>query len=290
MGESPVTLILQMGRVASRSWYEAIKAADPNAAVFHFHFVSPQSRDLIRALSSEDGPAQTIRRPRLLRSLETLPAELSERFVDGRWIGGPLRIVSGVRDPLSRGASFLMFSADVFGHRNLPLAFREGGDIASLLSYLRRAWSDALGYTQPGDSFTRLVCFLLAQYRSWFATELNTAFGIDIFDATPETGRRTWRIANDAVEVLVYRYEDLPSGEIVKEVGRFLDLDLDPLPATNRTGSRRSGDLYGQLRERSRLPSEWLERIYAEPIVPHFYSDKEIIALKTQSSLADPFA
>ena len=290
MDESPVTLILQMGRVASRSWYEAIKTAAPNAAVFHFHFVSPQSRDFIRALASEHGPAQTIRRPRLLRSLEALPAELSERFVNGRWIGGPLRIVSSVRDPVSRGASFLMFCADVFGHRSLPLAFREGGDIASLLSYLWRAWSDALGYTQPDDSFARLACFLLGQYRSWFATELYAAFGIDIVKATPATGRRTWRIANDGVEVLVYRYEDLPSGEIVKEVGQFLALDLDSLPITNRTGSRRSGDLYGQLRQRSRLPNEWLERIYAEPIVPHFYSNNEVLALKTQSALAEPFA
>jgi putative capsular polysaccharide synthesis protein len=176
-----------------------------------------------------------------------------------------------------------MFIADVFGHRNDPLAFREGGKIDALLSHLLRGWSDALGYTQADDSFGRLRCFLLAQYRSWFASELNNAFGIDIFSAARVSNRRTWRIAKDGIEILIYRYEDLPSREVVEEVGEFLALDLGPLPITNQTSSRRSGDLYGNLRERCKLPEEWLERIYAEPILAHFYSREEIIAFKARS-------
>jgi hypothetical protein len=276
-----------MGRVASRSWYEAIKAADPGAAVFHLHFVSEPSRDFITGLLHETGATQTIRRVRLLSGVNALPAELAHQFVDGRWVGGPVRIVTGVRDPLSRSASFLMFIADVFGHRSVPLAFREGAKIETLLAYLRRAWSDALGYTQPEESFGRFLCFMLAQYRSWFATELNGGFGIDVLNASRATGRSTWQVAKDGIEVLIYRYEDLPSRAVFDEVGRFLGLDLHAFPATNQTGSRRSGDLYGEMREQTRLPAAWIEEIYAESVLSHFYSSNEILGFKNRSRLAE---
>jgi len=282
MSEKPIIIVFQMAKVASLSWYEAIRAAEPAASVFHLHFVSNQSLDFIRSLGRETGPSQTIKRLPLLLRLGTLPTDLADRFANGRWVGGPVRVVTGVRDPVGRAMSALLHTADFVGHRTVPLAFREGAEIDSLLSVFRQGWAEALGAAPSADSFGRLVAFLFAQYRSWFDMELKSAFAIDARHAARRIGRQTWQIAAEGVEVLIYRQEDLARAELVEEARRFLHMKLDRLPVTHDIARRRSRGLYKEFQERARFPMEMLERIYSEPLVSHFYSAGEILHFKAR--------
>src|SRR5689334_1122632 len=114
MREKPITIVFQMAKVASQSWYQAITTADPQAPVYHLHFASPEALSLFRGLAQETGPRQTIKRPRLLMHRSVIRQELAARFAGGRWTGGPVRIVTGIREPVDRSLSLLLFIADFY--------------------------------------------------------------------------------------------------------------------------------------------------------------------------------
>lgn len=281
----PPILVLQMAKVASVSWFEAIRTALPQRAVHHFHYASPAARALVASFRDRTGPTQTIARPTMFRIFGGFPPEPLLPLLDGgRWRGGPVRLVCGIRDPVARSASILQHGADYLGHTALPLTRREGGTPEALVEVFRRGWGDALGDTASPDSFAQFLAFGFGHYRHWFADELAASFGLDI--ATAPFDRSAWcaRIASGDARALVYRMEDLAVPErcaaLIAAAQAFLDLPVAGLDTRNAAEQRRSRDLYRRFRSSAKLPPDQLDRIYDAPVLHHFYDDAELAAFR----------
>ena len=284
-GAGDPILVFQMAKVASVSWYDAIRTAAPQRTVQHFHYASPATRALVAAFRDRSGPTQTIARPSMFRIFGGFPPELLLPLLDGgRWSGGPVRLVCGIRDPVARAASILQHGADYLGHTGLALTEREGAVPQTLVEVFRRGWSDALGDTASPDSFAQFLAFGFGHYRTWFAEELQATFGLDVTSVPFD--RTSWcaRIAAGEAKALVYRVEDLGVPErlsaLLDTASKFLDVPLTSLDTRNAAEQRRSRDLYRLFRSATKLPSTQLDRIYAAPILHHFYDEPELTAFR----------
>jgi len=284
-GAGPI-LILQMAKVASVSWYEAIHAALPQREVQHLHFVSLASRAFIAAICDAQPPEQTIAHRNMFRRLGLPRGDLARRLQGDRWCGDPVRIVSGIRDPMARAVSVLQHGADFLGYTELALTPREHGTAENLVGVFRRGWHEALAGTYPGDTFRRFLAFSFGHYRSWFSDELARVFDLDVGAASFDRDCWAMRTSAGPHAALIYRVEDLrvPDRRIrlLEAASEFVGAKLSDLPTANAAEGRRSRDLYKAFGERAALPASTIDKIYDAPVLRQFYDAAEIEAFKAK--------
>jgi hypothetical protein len=282
-----VILIYQMGKVASRSWYQAICAADPPGdPPVHIHQLSGSWRDRLAEILERPAPYQTIANPIMARDQLRRGTATLARIEDCRRAGETIRIITGVRDPLPRSISSLMFNADFYGHTDRPISMRAGATPEYLNRALRDIWASVFSEVEPAQSFEALARYSTGLYRTWFTDELKGVFGVDVMTtAFPATGPQL--LSGSGVEVLAYRAEDMapdaPSHRaLLAAAGEFLGLPVRAFPQANTAQTRRSHPLYAALCERFRLPASLIDRIYGHEVVRHFYSPPEIASFKAR--------
>ncbi|HEV2362702.1 MAG TPA: putative capsular polysaccharide synthesis family protein [Caulobacteraceae bacterium] len=271
-------LVYQMGKVASRSWVQAIASADPSAKVAHVHQLSAAARQRVAAALGLKGPEQTIVNPILSRDqLRKAPA-IFAAVEACRRRGETVRVVTGMRDPVARSLSLIMFLADFYGHRRRLIAPRAGATAEHLEELLRDVWTSVFQDDEPGSSFEWFARHSTGAYRSWFSDELGQLFGVDLLSRPFADGFQ--RMSAAGVEVLAYRVEDMAPqapahARLLEAAGDFLGLPLAAIPKLNTASARRSFGVYSDLRERFRLPHSIAARIYDDPVVGHFYTADE---------------
>jgi hypothetical protein len=277
--QSPI-LVFQMGKVASVSWYEAIRATLPGTPVHHFHLASPTGRARVEALRDVQGPLQTIARRNVPFLWGLPPAEVLSQLQSGRWTGAEVRIIAGIRDPVDRSCSSLQFGADFMGHTELKLTAREHGSPESLAEVFRRGWEEALGGPTSADTFGRFLALSFGNYRTWFDDELAAVFGLDVMTAPFDREGLSLQVDCGSCRLFVYRTEDLAdpgrAQRVLASACTWLGQTLPELTSRNAAEGRRSRDLYRAFRARARLPEPMLARIYDVPVLRHFYEADEI--------------
>lgn len=276
-----------MAKVASRSWVEAAKAApaQPGALPIHCHFVIPANRSRIEAVYGWPAAQQTIANMLLPKNLLRSGAYAWEQIESARNSRQKIRVVSGMRDPVARSISFIVFMADFYGHVSGPLKPRSVVAASDVVSLLQESWTAVLGHQEPTQTFEWLLWYFTGAFRTWFANELGAAFHVDVLTGSFNRDEAVQRVTTSQADIFLYRVEDmLPSAaghrHLLAHANSFLRTSLGAFPSVNTSETRRSRQLSEDVRRRFWLPEEMLDEIFNEPVVKHFYDPDEIAAFR----------
>ena len=286
-------LLYQMPKVASRSWIEAAKPAlaAENSIPIHCHFALPSNRERIQAAYGLPAAQQTIANMLMAKQLLRAGASGWAQIQSARQRQERIRIISGMRDPIARSISLIVFMADFYGHVSCPLSPRAPMSADYVVSYLQGNWKRVLECREPDQTFEWVLWYLTDAFRTWFPSEIGAVFGVDVLKGTFRAQEAMQRMSTSSAEVFIYRVEDmLPEApgyaRLLAQANTFLGTTLTSFPNFNTSTSRRSRALSEQVRRQFWLPDEMLNAIYDEPIVQHFYNRDEILAFKQRWSRA----
>ena len=279
-----IFLVFQMAKVASRSWSSLLHREFPDALVSHFHAISPTRISKIESLVAAEPPIQTIKHLTLPR-LGRPPPHIMDYVAQGRWIGPPVTVVTGIRDPVARAISAVGFLCNRLGYERFPVTPRDGGTADNILTVFHRALSVARGQDSGGDTLITLLAGIIRDYDLWFAEELAPAFDFDITNEAFDHETRAL-LLNGSHKALIYRMEDLkhPSTctQLLQTASGFLGKALQQFPAAGQSHETRYQVLYKQATEQLRLSQEALDWFYDNPTVTKFYSHEEISEFRTR--------
>jgi hypothetical protein len=282
-----VILIYQMAKVASRSWVEAAKpaAAAEGSLPIHCHHVIPSNRERMEAMYCLPAPRQTIANMYFPRYLQRVGALAWREMELARHRKEQIRVVAGMRDPVARSISFMVYMCDFFGHTSKPLGPRAAVSTEYVISELQENWKSVLKEIEPNQSFEWLLWYLTDGFRTWFASELGATFGVDPLTEPFNAQEAMQRIRTSSADIFIYRVEDMPPeapgyARLLAQASSFLGTALTSFPNVNTSTTRRSRALSEEVRRQFWLPNEMLDAIYGEPVVQHFYNHDEILAFK----------
>ncbi len=241
---SEPVLVWQMGKVASRSFVDAIERTS-DYAVFHLHHTDAAT---IEALREHHDSRQQEYPPNLVLSIQVVNLIESLRERTDRKI----RIVSAVRDPLARNVSAFFMNLGMFA---------------------------GSGSTSPAEA-GRLTKIFLRKYPhsvplSWFDRELKRSLGIDVYETPFDRDAGCLRITQDHFDLLVLRAEDDDS---VKEaaLNEFFDRDDIEITRTNVTSDGGNAQLYQRFYDELLIPDRLRDEMYGSRFARHFYTDEEL--------------
>jgi hypothetical protein len=277
-----VIVVHQMAKVASRSWIEVAKpAAAPGESPVHCHFIIPANMERIEARLAEGAARQTIANMVMPNYILRSGAKAWSLVEAARRSGRKIKVITGMRDPVARSISLMMFFIDFIGHVSLPLNPKIPASAEFVVGALRDNWNAVLERREPDGTFEWLLWFLTGAYASWFDDELQTAYGAEIDKTTFRGAARLARLNAPVADVLVYRVEDMAPdatrhSALLNDAGEFLGSAIAQFPNVNASHTRRSHALSDEVHRQFRLPAEMLASIYAHRIVQHFYAPEEV--------------
>lgn len=279
--------LYQMPKAASRSWIEAGKTAlaAENVDPIHCHYALPSNRDRMAAVFGLPAAQQTTANMLMPRALLRMGASAWAQIESLRQRREKIRVVSGMREPVARSVSLVIYMADFFGHVSCPLNPRADMSADYVVSYLQETWRWVLERREPDRTFEWLLWYMTDGFRTWFASELGAVFGVDVLEGAFEKQQAMQRMSTSEADVLIYRVEDMrpeASGyaRLLAQASTFLETTLTAFPSINTSTTRRSRALSEEVRRHFWLPDEMLDAIYGEPVVQHFYNRDEILAFK----------
>jgi FkbM family methyltransferase len=154
------------------------------------------------------------------------------------------KIIAGVRDPLSNA---------------LSSAFERCGNKIRLTDHLQ-------------------MIFPLLEYSlTYFDRQYRDSLGIDIFDYEFDRKKRYSIVKTADLEILLYRFEDLP--EIFPDaIEDFLGIPRLDLLQANAPEGKTYAAQYEQMKEQLQVDKAVLDKVYSSRLATHFYTEKEIDA------------
>lgn len=249
---SPV-LIHQMGKVGSSSIFDSLKATKLDRPLFHIHFLNPESiQRAENMLWKFFGRQGSVNRWALYES----------RFVLKHFLQRPideLKIISLVREPVSRNVSSFFSNLDIF-IPDCAAQFEDGQiDVADIT---RHYLQDFHEHTHPLD---------------WFDREMKSVFGIDVFSNEDliHRNRGIFVYKRDRVELLVLRVEDIDD-VAPQALQEFLKIDGVSLKVANDARGKDYDRVYRAFKDQLKLPDEYLAQMYESKYARTFYSAREI--------------
>lgn len=249
----PPVLVYTMGKVGSTTMAHAIETATGRPAIHVHRLVTPAARRAGERASARLGSRHAYEDWRSVFADTMLRARAGKRR--GRW-----DVVTGVRDPVAMQVSLFFQMGLEFGY------FTES--------------EQQLG-VEPDELCRRFAAFSsrLAG-RDWFRDEMLTSTGIDVYATDFPWRKGVQLIEQPPFRVLVVRHEDLTT-QGPKALATFLG-NPEPLilPRSNVGAEKSYRALYRTFVDQVRLPCELLDRCYSEPLVRHFYSPSEIVAMR----------
>ena len=244
-------LVWQMGKVASRSFVEAIERTG-DYAVFHLHHTDPDTINSVREQYDQRGEKYPPHLRLSIRMVEVIDElrEAADRKV---------RVVSGVRDPLARNVSAFFTKLKLFA---------------------------AHGTDHPETDPRRLIEIFLDQYQqsiplTWFDREIKAALGIDIHETPFDRERARLRVTEGPFDLLVLRAEDDDAAKEAALNGFFERDDLEIVRA-NVASSKDYADLYERFLDEFVVPEDLLRSMYDSRLCRHFYTDAERDAMRAR--------
>ncbi|MEM1120160.1 MAG: putative capsular polysaccharide synthesis family protein [Bacteroidota bacterium] len=225
--ERPPVFVYQMGKVASSSVYHSLKKQH-SGIILHAHTFSTNH------------PQWEIRR-------------LYEHFKKGH----PIKIITLVREPISRNISDFFQNFHLFTKQEFRSTFEEGG---MSIAQLRKL-------------------FLLYYYHSmpltWFDNNLKKHFAIDVYHHPFPKEQGFLQITTAKIDLLILRY-DLVNSQKEQLIKAFLLLPKFELVDRNISQEKNYSIIYQRFLEEVKLPDFVLNTIKESTYFNHFYSKKEI--------------
>jgi hypothetical protein len=231
LAATPV-FVFQMGKVASSSIFDSLKKQYPGA-VGHAHHIGEDNW-------------------------------MSVLFYELAKSGKKLKIISPVRDPVSRNISdfFQMFEDYT------------GVDVDS--SKLDQETMEEKFLNNYDHTFPL----------TWFDTMIHNQFGINVYATPfPKSGHATYE--NNNVSLLVFRI-DLPDEEKETVIRDFLDFPDFNLYKSNISSDKKYNDLYTRFRNNLTLSDQYLDMICSSRYFQHFFTPDEIGSIRERWSKKAP--
>jgi len=247
-------LIYQFGKVGSTSLYYSLQRL--NREVYHIHIL--EAGRLANAIK------------RLKDAGKEIPPHLAASFYLHKYLRNrKWDIVSVVRDPVARNVSAFFQNIDTYSptYRDRELST----DPEEMVERMIREFFDHFNH----DSIFH-----------WFDIEMKGAFGFDIFshpfDRSNGYGIYEW----DGHRLLVLQFERL--SQLTDVIRDFLGLPQFVLSRENVGDARDYGAIYKRFREPIRFDDVFLDRMYDNRFVRHFYSEEDIAAFRQRWSTGSP--
>ncbi len=265
LNTSSVILVYQMGKVGSMSTYLTLKKNLPDQAIYHIHNLNSENFSKIW---------EQIQLNQHYHSFafghSCMTKYLSEHIEE---IKGQknIKIITGVREPIARNISW--FFQIIHCECVFPQFFRKYQEgLITMDDIINKFWAQNFVYGKQYD---------------WFEEELEAVFGIDIasIDFPKEKGYAIANFPDQNVEVLVLKLEKLDS--CLKEaLETFLGIENLDCERFDRVDFLEGDDylIYENLRKSLTFTDEYIEEIYSQPLVRHFYTDEEINKFKRKWS------
>ncbi len=246
--KSPV-LVYQMGKVGSQSVAASLAEVFPEAAVFHFHYLDPETLAFTRRKARCSGRAYPGDDYWISLFVRELLLKGTRR--------GPLKVITLTRDPVARNLSGFFQSLNYWAP-DLYASLESVADIKDLYPSLRERFLEEYHHDWALD---------------WFENELGCQLGLDIFqDAFPvDMGYQI--IREEIFELLIIRLEDL-TNVFQKAISVFFnreDIEFE-LQSRNLAREKTYSGMYRGFLDQLILPEEYLRQMYDSPYASHFYS------------------
>jgi len=261
LNNSSVIFVYQMGKVGSVNTYLTLKKKLPDQAIYHIHNLNSEHFSKIWEAMQLDQHYHAF-----TFGHSCITKYLSEHIEE---IKGQksIKIITGVREPIARNISWFFQIIDcacVFPE--FFIKYEKG--LITMDDIIKKFWSQNFVYGKQYD---------------WFEEELEAVFGIDIasIDFPKEKGYAIANFPDRNIELLVLKLEKLDS--CLKEaLETFLGVENLNCERLDRADFLDENDylIYENLRKSLTFSDEYLEEIYDQPLVRHFYTDEEINKFK----------
>jgi hypothetical protein len=247
----PAVLVYQMAKVGSSTVVRSLRASRPRPRVFHVHTLTAAGVAAMERFYRHAGVPSLPAAGHLLVT-RYLRAQLARGLAPGCW-----KVVTMVRDPIARNLSFIF----QLGRRLIP-DFEERCDAGRL---------------DPVEIFERFAQRYPAQVDClrWFRDELDAVFGVNPFAQPFDHAAGFQLYRGPTVGVLLIRTEDLDRCGALALRG-FLGLGEFRRRRANLGVGKSNGRRYAELLARLRLPARYVDRVYDNALVQHFYTADEL--------------
>lgn len=108
----------------------------------------------------------------------------------------------------------------------------------------------------------------------WFDDNFRTTLSFDFRCHPFNRKRRSTRFASDRLRLLILRHED-PTPIKEAELGWLMGCNQIALPRANVTAEKAEGTAYANFLARFKAPSRWIDELYNDDAIRHFYTPEE---------------
>ena len=265
---SPI-LVLQMGKVGSKSVMSGLVSLDLGRPIYHAHFLSHE-----RTAETEKRRRRFFRTERHSYLMRPWLNQFLRRTFDKQHDDKVWRIVTLTREPVGRNISAFF--------ENLDVVARDTEGEFEISSHYYRI-DPTIVSVDDVDSLSKLF-FDRATHDSpleFFDREIRDIFGIDVLQQgfPVDKGYGIYRAAR--AELLVLRLESLAdcAGVAFKE---FLGIDGFRPINRNIGADKVYAPLYDAFKRHAVIDSDYANVLYDSDYMRTFYSDEEIQAAKAQ--------
>ena len=238
--------VYQMGKVGSRTIINSLENLQLPDSVHHLHMLSHI------VMSRDSGDSVQIRNSRVIR--EYLDSAADQ----------PLRIITGVREPIAQSISSLF--QNLKSLRPDLIADDGSWDETGVLSFV----ADELRNFDPVTDW----------FASWFDHDFEPAIGINVYDNPFDHEAGHVKITKGNLSVLILRLEN--SSTWAETITEFLGLDeLLQLKSANTAANKTYDAVYRSVKSNLNLDEETVDRFYGTKQCRHFYSAEMILEFRT---------
>lgn len=246
--DNEIVLVHQMGRAASMTITNTLRALNIGVPVYHTHWLNPETVADREQRNKRQGFWNSSVN---VRVSSLVAAELRKEHGKRRW-----KVISVARDPIARNISAFFLSIDRF-----IKGFNQRFDDGELsMDDIQRKFLSDYPHQIP---------------LTWFDKEVRQVFHIDVY-AHPFDKHRGYKIIEAGnVKILVIKLERLREchQEAFQALFGARALALSETHITDRDPSRH---MYRNFVDEVVLPASYVDQMYESQYVQHFYSAPEI--------------
>jgi len=262
-------LILQMGKVGSKSVQAGLEALDLKSPVYHAHFLSRE-----RTAETEARRREFFRTERHTYLMRPWLNQFLRRTFDNKSDERVWKIITLTREPVGRNISAFF--------ENLDVVARDTEGEFEISSHYYRIDPTVVSIDDV-DALAQLF-FERATHDSpirFFDREIRDIFGIDVLsDGFPkDKGYGIYRTPR--AELLVLRLESLADCAAEAFDG-FLGIENFQLISSNIGAKKVYAPLYDAFKRHAVIDSRYADVLYDSDFMRTFYSDEEIRAARNQ--------
>ena len=267
--EAAPILVLQMGKVGSKSVQAGLDALELSRPIYHAHFLSRErtrETEIKRRKHFRTDRHTYLMRPWLNQFLLN---RFERRGSDERW-----KIVTLTREPVGRNISAFF--------QNLRVDRGDADGKYSISSDYYDIQPTRVSVAHP-QQLAKLF-FSHAPHDSamkFFDREIRDIFGVDVIGEGFPIDKGFGIYEGEGVDVLVLKLERLE--EVASEaINRFLDIENFELINRNVASDKVYAPLYDAFREQAVISNEYIDEQYSSRYMTTFYSDAEIAEFRNR--------